>query len=115
MLNWRELDGTTVYAHDDESRQQYLVTVQYGAHEPTGVRLVRVPESVPLHEPLAEVRAALATEIVLPLGRGPGRPGGEPELAGLVHYARALADRYARGRDLDYPGWQHAAVSAGRS
>lgn len=111
-MKWRSIDGDTDYAHSEATRQRYLITVMRGRHEPTGVRLCRVPESVPVHEPLIEVREALRTEIILPLGRGPGRPGGEPELAALVLYARTLADRYDKGLDLaSYPAWQHASAA----
>jgi hypothetical protein len=106
-LPWRELDENTVYAHSAGTRQQYLVGAMYGKDGPTAVRLCRVPETVPMHEPLAEVRAALATELVFALGRGPGRPAGEPEMRGLVIQAQQLAERYDLGEDLEWLSWQH--------
>jgi hypothetical protein len=51
------------------------------------------------------------TTIVFPLGRGPGRPGGAPELAALAESAKGYAERYEAGESLEgYPAWQHAAV-----
>jgi hypothetical protein len=51
--------------------------------------------------------------IVFPLGRGPGRPAGEPELTALMGVARLYAERYEAGESLDgYPQWQHAEATA---
>jgi hypothetical protein len=50
------------------------------------------------------------TTIVFPLGRGPGRPGGEPELAGLAETAKVYAEKFEAGESLPgYPAWQHEA------
>ena len=47
--------------------------------------------------------------IVFPMGRGPGRPAGEPELTALMAAARSYAERYEAGESLEgYPHWQHA-------
>jgi hypothetical protein len=49
------------------------------------------------------------TTIVFPLGRGPGRPGGEPELDALAASARVFAERFEAGEDLErYPAWRQA-------
>jgi hypothetical protein len=46
--------------------------------------------------------------IVFPMGRGPGRPAGEPELAAQMAAARLFAERFESGEDLEgYPHWQH--------
>jgi hypothetical protein len=52
------------------------------------------------------------TMIVFPLGRGPGRPGGEPELNALLESAKTFAERFEAGGDFeDYPAWrQHGTV-----
>jgi hypothetical protein len=48
------------------------------------------------------------TAVIFPLGRGPGRPGGAPELAALAEAAKTCAERYDAGESLDgYPAWQH--------
>jgi hypothetical protein len=48
------------------------------------------------------------TVIIFPLGRGPGRPGGAPELAALAESAKGYAERYDAGESLEgYPAWQH--------
>jgi hypothetical protein len=63
--------------------------------------------------------AAVALEaarnvIVFPLGRGPGRPGGEPELDALTEAAKSFAENYEAGADaLAYPAWQHCEAAAG--
>ena len=62
-------------------------------------------------------REAAETTIVFPLGRGPGRPGGQPELEALAVSARGYAERFEAGQDIDgYPHWQrrHAAPERGR-
>jgi hypothetical protein len=46
--------------------------------------------------------------VVFPLGRGPGRPGGEPEMAALMEAAKTWAERFEAGESLEgYPAWQH--------
>jgi len=60
----------------------------------------------------SNLTAAVAAEtvrnvIVFPLGRGPGRPGGEPELAALVKFAKDFAEQYEGGRGFEeYPAWR---------
>lgn len=105
-LAWRELNDSTYYAHSDENRLRYLVMRD---EDHMLVRLCRVAESVPLHEPMAEAREALRTEVVLVALRGPGRPPGEPEMHELVVRAQQYAERYDRGEDLEFGGWQHGA------
>lgn len=51
--------------------------------------------------------------IVFPMGRGPGRPGGEPELDALVEYAKTYAERFEAGQDIDgWPHWQRERSAA---
>lgn len=65
----------------------------------------------------SNLTAAVAAEavrnvIVFPLGRGPGRPGGEPELDALVTSAKVYAERFESGESLGgYPAWQQPAVT----
>ena len=103
-LIWRDLDENTSYAHS-RNRLQYLVVRD---DDSTTVRLCRVSETVPMHQPMTEAREALRTEIVLMAQRGPGRPPGEPEMRELVARARGYAEQYDCGKDLEWPGWQHA-------
>lgn len=108
-MNWiTGRDCLLAYGHD----HGYLVVT--GAAE---VRLSRFP--VALAD--AGLAARLALEavrsvIVFPLGRGPGRPGGEPEMAALAAMAKDYAEKFERGEDLDgYPAWRHerGAAAAG--
>jgi signal recognition particle GTPase len=39
------------------------------------------------------------------MGRGPGRPGGAPEVAAHMEVAKLFAERFEAGEDLD--GYQH--------
>jgi hypothetical protein len=81
----------------------YLVT-----RDERGVRLGRFSVNAAaanLHAVVA--REALESAIIFPLGRGPGRPGGEPELAALVKSAKLYAEWFEAGESLEgYPGWQ---------
>lgn len=112
-LAWRYVDqeGNISCAHSDENRVRYLVWRDDYA---TTVRLCRVPESLPIHEPLAEAREALRTEVILVAPRGPGRPPGGPEMRDLVTRAMQYAERYDRGEDLEFGGWQHATEQVRR-
>lgn len=82
-------------------------------HGETGVRLSRFSVDLAAEN----LTAALAAEtmrnvIVFPLGRGPGRPGGEPELAALMEAAKTYAERYEVGESLEgYPAWQQPIVT----
>jgi hypothetical protein len=77
----------------------------------TCVHLARFPaESAVL---LLAVAAVMRNVIVFPLGRGPGRPGGEPEMAALVASAKTYAERFEAGEGLEgYPAWQHERPAA---
>jgi hypothetical protein len=56
---------------------------------------------------------ATRTAIIFPLGRGPGRPGGAPELAALAESAKRYAERFEAGEDIDgYPHWQRERSAA---
>jgi len=104
-------DRSGSYARSDwkpRERWVYLVVVEEGAPgDITGVCLTRIPESVPFHDPFASQAHALANRIVFPLGRGPGRPAGAPELGALVSVARRYAELFDAGQSLPgYPRWQ---------
>lgn len=73
------------------------------------VRLSRFSTEMAAAGLTASVAAAVTRSvIVFPLGRGPGRPAGEPELAALEDTARLYAERFENGTSLDgYPDWQH--------
>ena len=89
-------------------RWVYLVVVEEGAPgDISGVCLTRIPESVPMHDPFASLAHAVANRIVLPLGRGPGRPAAEPEVSALAAIARSYAEQFDSGMSLPgYPRWQ---------
>jgi hypothetical protein len=51
--------------------------------------------------------------IIFPMGRGPGRPAGDPEVAAHMEVARMFAERFEAGEDLEgYPQWQHVKAAA---
>lgn len=59
--------------------------------------------------PAVVAREAAESTIIFPLGRGPGRPGGAPELAALASAAKVYAERYEAGESLPgYPSWTAA-------
>jgi hypothetical protein len=108
-VNWTWLaDGTGIIAPGTE--EVYLVLQDRHKSEVTGVRLTRWHASAPADEAsgqLQPLRDAVRNVIVMPLGRGPGRPAGEPELVNLMEMARDYAERYEAGGGLvGYPAWQ---------
>jgi sugar phosphate isomerase/epimerase len=92
----------------------YLVSgdVSADGEEVTAVRLTRWlrPNQTAKMFPTAVTLAAEAAArnvIVFPIGRGPGRPAGEPELAALMAMAKDYAERFEAGGDLEaYPHWR---------
>jgi hypothetical protein len=91
----------------------YLVVVEQAR---PGVVLTRFRKGflghpgVPLPLPLAGDAARNA--VFFPLGRGPGRPGGEPEVAALAESAKTFAERFEAGSALEgYPAWQCPPVT----
>lgn len=92
----------------------YLVSGDVSADggEVTAVRLTRWTRPVALDRTFLPAVAQAAEQaarnvIVFPLGRGPGRPCGEPEIAAHMEVARLYAERFEAGEDLDgYPAWQ---------
>lgn len=76
---------------------------------PAGVRLSRFSIAAGTQGLSSVVaRESAVNVIVFPLGRGPGRPAGEPELAALTETAKGYAERFEAGEDLEgYPAWQH--------
>jgi hypothetical protein len=90
-------------------RDFYLVTGDAGpdGREVTSVRLTRWHGADGLFPALVADEAS-RNVIVFPLGRGPGRPAMEPEVAGLMSTARGYAERFEAGEDLEgYPAWRH--------
>lgn len=85
----------------------YLVVVESAR---VGVVLTRVRKghlAPPVLFPLATAGDGARNAVFFPLGRGPGRPGGEPELAALMESAKVYAERYEMGENLEgYPAWQ---------
>ena len=110
-MDWNWLaNGSGVVASG--VRDVYLVTQDRYLGEPTGVRLTRYRAWA---SPVTAETAAEAARnvIVIPLGRGPGRPAMEPELTALMEIPKLFAERYEAGQSLDgYPAWQHAGGTA---
>jgi hypothetical protein len=82
--------------------------------ENSGVRLGRFSVAAVaegLHAVVA--REVLESAVIFPLGRGPGRPGGELELAALAESAKVFAERFDVGGDFEnYPAWRHEPSAA---
>jgi hypothetical protein len=89
----------------------YLVTADMrdvGSEvEVTAVRLTRWirPTAVAAATIILVAEEASRNVIVFPMGRGPGRPGGAPEVAAHMEVAKLFAERFEAGEDLD--GYQH--------
>jgi hypothetical protein len=112
-VDWNWLaDGSGIIASGE--RDVYLVTQDHSKGEATGVRLTRYRPWV--SAPRTEVAAEAARNvIIIPLGRGPGRPAMEPELAALMESAKVYAGRFEAGESLKgYPAWQHVQPKARR-
>jgi hypothetical protein len=79
------------------------------AREEAGVRLARFSIArVETGAAVAAVGEAVRSVLVFPLVRGPGRPGGEPELDALMETAKTYAETFEAGQDLlGYPAWRH--------
>jgi hypothetical protein len=99
-----------LYAYGSE--HGYLVI-----REETGVRLTRFRIAAGADGLAAVVALEAARNLIFfPLGRGPGRPGGEPELDALAESAKMYAEKFEGGEDLDrdgYPAWRHAEPERG--
>lgn len=110
-MEWSRLpDGSGIIALGADT--VYLVSPDRQNGDATGVRLTRYRSL----RPTGAAQEAARNVIVFPLGRGPGRPVGEPELAALTESAKVYADRFEAGESLDgYPYWQHEyRTKAGR-
>jgi len=79
----------------------------------TDVRLSRFSIELAARDLSAAVAAeVMRNVIVFPLGRGPGRPGMEPELNALTESAKTFAERFEAGESLPgYPAWQQPLVT----
>jgi hypothetical protein len=103
-MEWMAGDGWTMAYGRDHG---YLVV-----RGTTDVRLSRFGILVAAAGLAAKLALeATRTTIAFPLDRGPGRPGGEPELSNLMAVARMFAERFEAGENLEgYPQWQHLAL-----
>jgi hypothetical protein len=104
-MDWMK-GQAALYAYGHE--HGYLVI-----REETGVRLTRFRIAAGADGLAAVVALEAARNVIIfPLGRGPGRPGGEPELDALAESAKMFAEKFEGGADLDrdgYPAWRHKA------
>jgi len=111
-LEWRELaDGAMASGRE----HAYLIVTPGPEDLAAGlivtVRLTRWLRGVS-DAPLRIAREALVNVIAVPLGRGPGRPAGEPELALAVSVLRRMAQGYEDGASLPgCPAWQQLALA----
>jgi hypothetical protein len=104
-MDW--MTGTDcVFAYGQQHGYQVL-------RSETEVRLARFTIELARRGLVAAVVAEAARSvIVFPLGRGPGRPGGEPELDALTESAKVYAERYEAGESVEhYPAWQRRPAS----
>lgn len=104
-MDWNWLpDGSGIVAAGE--RFAYLVVTESALGQVRAVRLTRW-EAKP-NGSVAGAAAELARNvIVFPLGRGPGRPAGAPEVAALIESSKRYADQFEAGGSLDgYPAWQ---------
>jgi hypothetical protein len=87
----------------------YLITPDLDAGLVTDVRLTRWRVAAGGRADSWETALAAARNvIILPLGRGPGRPPGKLEVTGLLDAAKRLACKYEDGEPLTgHPAWQH--------
>jgi hypothetical protein len=95
-LVWHELAGG---AMADGRENVYLIWTTGPEGMPVDVRFTRwrrATAELPA-EALAVARQALANAVVLPLGRGPGRPAGTPEAVLSVAFAKGLLQGYEDG------------------
>lgn len=100
----------------DLPQVEYKQEVAYGSRDVylavTGSAEVRLTRWRRMSPSFTEAQAA-RNVIVFPLGRGPGRPGGEPELAALTESAKRCAERFEAGEDIDgCPYWRHERSAA---
>jgi hypothetical protein len=106
-MEWNWLpDGSGIIAPG--AADVYLVTEDMNSHG-SDVSAVRLSRWTARPNPSA---VEVATEImrnviILPLGRGPGRPAGNPEVRALLDMAKSYAERYEAGTPLEgYPAWR---------
>lgn len=107
-MHWiKARGGTCEFAYGLE--HGYLVV-----REESGVRLGRFSVDAASRDLHAVVALeVLESAVVFPLGRGPGRPGGEPELDALVASVKVYADVFESGESLEgYPRWQREPSAA---
>lgn len=104
-MDWHEI-GTSRWSYGWADGVTYLVAVFDREVRLTRFRLPFASDGDA--EQLELAAEAVRNVITFPLGRGPGRPGGEPELAALAESAKTFAERYEAGESLEgYPAWRH--------
>lgn len=108
MMEWVWLPGREGYVGSGQT-DVHLITVDRDDGRVTGVRLTRWRGAGgAMGDSWETALAAARNVIILPLGRGPGRPPGEPEVAGLLDAAKRLACKYEAGEPLtDHPAWRN--------
>jgi hypothetical protein len=114
MISWQVLPGSTD-AVGYGWRDAYLVSGVASADgsEVTAVRLTRW-RCADSGFPVLVADAAVVNLITFPMGRGPGRPAGQPEVDALMRTARDYAEKFEGGGDLEgYPAWQHEPEEEG--
>lgn len=105
-MDWHEI-GTSRWSYGWADGVTYLVAVFDREVRLTRFRLPFASDGDA--EQLELAAEAVRNVITFPLGRGPGRPGGEPELAALAESAKTFAERYEAGESLEgYPAWQQS-------
>lgn len=111
-MEWTEVETSSRFRVLVASGE--LHAYQVFADSTDTVRLTRwLPR--PNVAPSELVREASRNTIVFPMGRGPGRPGGAPEVDALVASAKLYAERFEAGQDIDgYPHWQRRPRTTAR-
>lgn len=100
---------TSVFAYGEHFGYLVVPDRQASGTAPAGVRLTRFSIEA-ARDGLAAVvaRESAVNVIIFPLGRGPGRPSGETEMAALAEAAKGYAERFEAGESLEgYAAWQH--------
>jgi hypothetical protein len=109
-VEWNEVDTGTRFRQFVASGEMHAYTVFTDSTDT--VRLTRWLPRVGQTQ-MDVAREASRNTIVFPLGRGPGRPGMEPELAVLAESAKVFAEAFEAGESLKgYPAWQHERSTA---
>lgn len=116
-MEWIEIDTGTRYRQVAANGE--LHAYQVFSDSTDTVHLTKwMHTGIPSPEGMSDLvldlaRQASCNTIVFPMGRGPGRPGGEPEVAALIESAKLYAERFEAGQDIHgYPHWQRERSTA---